>query len=500
VIKDEYQLNQQHEDDDDSSHPPMITLDNTSSNTMIVPYNNSSNSNNNNSKEEQHPNHEYHHHVHDKEQEEIRTIQRNPKFLLYYTHSGFSNQLLSIERAAKFAFATKRILVLPPILPHHTSSSTNTVDDDDDDDDKFSSFTPRAAGSKCHVSLHYEEFVNKYIPQDIEKAKNLKIAFPSFKEIFDFDDFTTKTGIQFMDMREFVIQYPNYSTNRNFKNDTLWCKGPLEEMKIKFVRNCGMDSTFDELVPFFNQHCGGDHDDRNDAVVAVLGSAFVMPQPLPNSTYFDHHIQNVFSKYFGLKLGDKFMTLLKSLYEQFTAVVDHGDYSAVHVRFQDGMKIPSCNTTRVRNLYLELFARLKERNVTHGSHVLVADSNPAAFDCFQYHAAAAAAGSDVVYRGFRIKDYIILDNGNHNNPNHSKIKEMFNNINVQKDTLYLLLDQIMVGLGKEVVFSFHGTTMRSSTFQGQIMRWHENRKSILAAMEAMDVLKKDVQARRINTS
>jgi hypothetical protein len=260
----------------------------------------------------------------------------------------------------------------------------------------------------------------------------------------------------------------------------------MEEMKIKFVRNCGPNSTFDELVSFFNKHCGHEEDDNSNdnAAVAVLGSAFVMPQPiLDNSTYLNRELQTVFSQSFGnIKLSNKFMTLVKTLYEQFPKKKEEEEedkknattsYSAVHVRFHDGMEITNCNTTNVRKLYGKLLARLEQQHVKHGSHILVADSNPAAFRCFQYH------GSDR-YKAFRIKDYIL--NNDNSNGSIRKIKEMFENINVQKDTLYLLLDQIMVGLGKEIVFSFHGKTSYS-TFQVQIRRWHEHRKAILAALE-----------------
>jgi len=42
------------------------------------------------------------------------------RYLLFYSHSGFSNQLIGMERVAYLALATNRTLVLPPVVPHKT--------------------------------------------------------------------------------------------------------------------------------------------------------------------------------------------------------------------------------------------------------------------------------------------------------------------------------------------------------------------------------------------
>ena len=39
------------------------------------------------------------------------------QFLLYYTHSGFSNQIFAFQRAAQLAWTVNRTLVLPPFYP-----------------------------------------------------------------------------------------------------------------------------------------------------------------------------------------------------------------------------------------------------------------------------------------------------------------------------------------------------------------------------------------------
>jgi hypothetical protein len=40
------------------------------------------------------------------------SLAQHPSFLVYNTHSGFSNQLMGLQKAVQFAHATGRILVL----------------------------------------------------------------------------------------------------------------------------------------------------------------------------------------------------------------------------------------------------------------------------------------------------------------------------------------------------------------------------------------------------
>ena len=49
----------------------------------------------------------------------------NNKYLLFYQHAGFSNQLMALDSANKLAKITNRILVLPPILPHCPEKASN---------------------------------------------------------------------------------------------------------------------------------------------------------------------------------------------------------------------------------------------------------------------------------------------------------------------------------------------------------------------------------------
>ena len=52
------------------------------------------------------------------EQNLLSQSQRKDKFLMYISHDGFSNQILSLRMAAWFSWILRRTLVLPPVFSH----------------------------------------------------------------------------------------------------------------------------------------------------------------------------------------------------------------------------------------------------------------------------------------------------------------------------------------------------------------------------------------------
>ena len=114
-------------------------------------------------------------------------VDDHDRFLLYYSHSGFANQLVGIRNAAEFAYATNRTLVLSPILPHFTSKPA-----------LFKGWKGRAAGSKCGPYHGYQRFL-KMVEDDVDRMMLYNHAFPSSMEIIDFEDITKKTGLKVVD-------------------------------------------------------------------------------------------------------------------------------------------------------------------------------------------------------------------------------------------------------------------------------------------------------------
>jgi hypothetical protein len=68
----------------------------------------------------------------------------SPSFLLYYTHGGYSNQLIALQHAAQLAYKLNRTLVIPPVLPH-----TN------EEIKLFPDWKRDAAGTWCQANQKY---------------------------------------------------------------------------------------------------------------------------------------------------------------------------------------------------------------------------------------------------------------------------------------------------------------------------------------------------------
>jgi len=57
-----------------------------------------------------------------REQSGVERNETKSNYLYYYAHSGFSNQLIGMAKAAQLAYYTNCTLILPPFLPHNTRS------------------------------------------------------------------------------------------------------------------------------------------------------------------------------------------------------------------------------------------------------------------------------------------------------------------------------------------------------------------------------------------
>jgi len=351
------------------------------------------------------------------------------RFLLYYSHSGLTNQLMAIERAAKFAFATNRTLVLPPLLPHGTSNYSNY----------FSVFKPRTAGNKCQPYERYEKYID-IVRTDVEAASDSKIKFPSFLELFDFDDFSQKNGMKVIDMREFAKD-PNKS------DPTLWCTGGRHKIKTKMNPSCdGTNKTsFSDLVPQFQDAC------NSNQTVAVIGSAFVMPYP-----------ESLKRSSFSILPSQKFLSVIKKLHSRLPQ-----NYTGVHIRFKDGLKIYNCDKPSVKEAYANILIDLKEQNVPSKGHIFIGNGNRLALECFNHHAKE-------LYTASTVNDIIGSDKA---------LKRAVDEIETEKGAIYIMLDQILIALAEKVSFQKIQTT--AGTFQMRISHLHKVRDLLLNKMHAV---------------
>jgi hypothetical protein len=389
----------------------------------------------------------------------IQTIEEqnasSEKFLFYYTHSGFSNQLIGIHRAAQLAYVTGRVLVLPPVLSHKFG------------DNKALSYNypPRTAGPSCVAQERYQKFQDG-AKQDAITAKSSMKKFPSVKQIINFTDLTANLGLQIMDL-------PDFLNSRSYIPTERWCEG---NMKPRLIYNeegdkqCARPS-YQEMVQTFNQEMS-EQSHKNisagifeDCNVAVLGSAFNMDLDF---AAFDKNASNFFADFFaGFPPSDNVLSLLKLIHSKLPK-----GYIGVHIRVADyplktmfgNLKYP-CGDKQ-GTLYKNVLERigLADTNQAAAASVLIGRSNSHVKGCFQRFSKGRCNVTTV-------NDIIGGD---------KEILRLLENIHLDKSTVYLLLDQILIALAERIEME---SARDYSTFQDLIVRRHRLRNVMLAMFE-----------------
>jgi hypothetical protein len=228
---------------------------------------------------------------------------KNPVFLLYYTHSGFSNQLFGLKKAAQLAYASKRVLVLPPVLPHTGEKGVR----------KFPQWHARSAGSGCKPHQQYPHFEDTVL-QDAAKARFSRI--PSLKEIIDFSVLTAETGLKVKDMSDWSM----HTHHHNLTNK--WCSGH-KQCKM------GLSESYQKMVQVFNQSHG-----NGTCSVALIGSGFNMGHDFSD---YDKNASHLFDNFFfGFPFNPNFLFLLEKVYQKLPST----GFVGVHIRLKDKPSFP----------------------------------------------------------------------------------------------------------------------------------------------------------------
>jgi hypothetical protein len=368
------------------------------------------------------------------------------KFLLYYTHSGFSNQLICLDHAASFALATNRTLVISPVRPH------NTFPEYRNDNLLFPEFEPAIAGGGCKPYINYHTYIKKVQEHDVKAASDPKAAYPSVMDLFDFGDIYQKTGLEVIDMREFAQRPENI-------NITSWCTGEKEKIEGVMVPACehSKNLDFSAIASHFQTVCG------LDKRVAVIGSPFVLPAANGNYS-LKHYFEN------ELMPSKSMLLLLKQIHSHFPE-----PYAGVAIRFKDNMKV-NCDDFEVERGYQQIFHNLLEKRALLEKDatmfVLVSNGNVAALKCFRHHAQKEKYAVNVT----TVNDIIDRD---------KTARRLMKSIKSEVSTIYLLLDQILVALANEVVYQKIQTSW--STFHMRILALHSHKETILEKMQQVEI-------------
>ena len=395
-----------------------------------------------------------------KEQQEIKQKDErsSERYLLYLTHSGYSNQILGLRKAIYLAIATNRTLVLPPILPHVTMAKKRARIQPRHDA-LLLPFAPRAVGSGCTPAKNYKESI-RHIERDVQTSKRRDALFPSHQSLLDLDSLRRNDqviGFKFMDMDEYSKSKDGHVSTQDPRR---WCKvATNKELSLQMVQNCALsNSTFPDVVSSFSRFCGPNR------VVAVIGSGYALPftnhrESLDANTA--SAIDNFFHK---LPLTPKLQEIVKQLY----SLVSKSGYFGLHVRFRDNLVIHNCS--EVTETYTKVFSRLNESNglspSTAKHHLLVGNSNKAVLRCFRYH------DQEGRYHATTINE--IIDK-------NDELKALIDAIvAVPKSTVYLLLDMVLLSLAENVVLATQEDGYAfESTFQSIIQDLHVHRESTL---------------------
>jgi len=74
--------------------------------------------------------------------------------------------------------------------------------------------------------------------------------------------------------------------------------------------------------------------------------------------------------------------------------------------------------------------------------------------------------------------------------NDQELLQMIESIGSEKETVYLLLDQILIGIADNVRMKFaypSDSSLKGSTYQSRILNWHNGRQRLLDAIEKISL-------------
>ena len=129
----------------------------------------------------------------------IQAQSASEQYLYYSTHSGWSNQLTALYRAAQLAYSTNRTLIVPPILSHKTTNDMGNA--------RSGNFALRCGpGHLDYVKFDAEECLKS--PDESSHVK--------FSEIINMTQLSQSTNVPFTDLCDFVKEKPALAKSISF--------------------------------------------------------------------------------------------------------------------------------------------------------------------------------------------------------------------------------------------------------------------------------------------
>lgn len=354
------------------------------------------------------------------------------KYLYYYSHSGISNQLLGLARAAQLCFSTNRILILPPVLPHYGEFP-----------EEFLSFHGRTAGGGCNP---YEQSATFIVAAryDAVLCKRNQYNYPKFSEIINISELSRLMNVTMIELGDFIKYKPRLASKHFIRRRT-------RDQLIDLDGSCTVNyrRSYSEMIDFFEANFSND-------TVAIIPSAFVVRNTNSESTKFGSSVA-------AFPPSPKLGRVLQFIREHLPP-----RYIGVHVRSPDHHQF-NCSSETMLPLLSEIqkeaasITAMNESrsgsgiqgNKSKTQNVFLAGNSRKALECFKRILREAG------FNTFVLDDFFVRNTQSH----------VFETIKVERGVLSALLDQIIVSRGQRIVTR---SELGVSTFQGLIKMRHQN--------------------------
>ncbi|KAG7340371.1 hypothetical protein IV203_023914 [Nitzschia inconspicua] len=431
-------------------------------------------------------------------------ITPNPAFLLYYNHAGYSNQVRGLQRAAQLAYKLNRTLVVSPILPHTQK-----------DKQLFPNWDADTAGSRCDAYRDYELLQDQALNQaDLARQKEGTLArFPSFHSIMDFEALRNSTGLQVLDLDEFMQKthkrsVPKMSLSFYESHNTsiqTFCNANIDRNVTNYVsaRECQMNppQKYPELVNNIQQQMAKQHGTpklhegrlyTRDCRVLNIGSGFVL------RNYFGKDpMAKAFNEFFdNYPLVEPWNRILKTLLKK--TQVFSNDFIGVHVRTFDGKNECEDSSILYDNAAEEVLQQMTNHSTnatTNDNHkinnklVIIGRANRNSKKCLKQALEQklieksrneTISSNDNNYKTTLLSMPTVLTVNDLIDQHDEKVKleEWINSIPMEVSTRYLLLDQLFLAMASDLVMQ----SAFGSTFQILIVNRHKYRQDNLKAL------------------
>ena len=420
----------------------------------------------------------------------MRVGQRRPlpfaedRYLLFYPHAGYTNQIMALGKAAELARLVNRTLVLPPVLPHCPDP-------------------PMKYAWGCTPNNKPEKATGKAVANAFETVVGGRQRFPSFTEIINFDLFPTE--YRFVDMPDFMDMFLEYHGFDGGSKQSLVgnrAGDAARVVKRLMLEHFHIGNEFLPLHELMYSKPGMNH---NKNVRAMFRDNFM-----------EHRIA-VIGSCFGLNLAESHMMREEPLVspfvqptDKFLSILGHilrhlgTGYIAAHIRLPDIYAwnpeelASDCSQQKdMVEVYSNLFRKIEKTIMNNtgsgGGGVIYLGSNLSrAKECFQtiskwYNERKKLEGgvlagetnstgsTDAVV--IRAEKVVTLNDVLADNPGN--VLSLMDQIQLEDSTKELVLDQLLLGVGRALVTE-SALPGGGSTYAWMLRVRHDYRDEVLS--------------------